>query len=793
MSRITRDNLQLEILRDISADVQESDFVPYACLYDPNTILTKNGELLQVIKITGFTYESLSDVDADLRKVIRNAVGKSIRGNSYAIWFHTLRRKQRLSPDGDYPDPFSAMLNNAWKQRNSWDRKFINELYITIVREGQSADITSVKGFWEGLVPAVDRKIRNSYLDKIAVELDETVQLMMGHLKEFGAKRLSIVKRDGVYHGEHLEFLEKLINLEERPMPIDEVDLSHYLTSGEVTFAYNAMEVRTAEGLRRYGAMLTIKEYKEASLYRIDRFLQLPCEFIITQCVDFVNARKALASYQDQKYYLQVSGSSDLADESELSLLLSSNRNLATDYGEQQTMIFIIGENIRELEGSIKMVRESLNEVGLVTIREDIKFEDCYWSQLPANFEFIMRNNYTSTSHLAGFVNIQNYPGGNAAGCPWGKPVTLFYTAAGTPYFFNFHLGDNGHTTVIGPPASGKSVLIHFLLAEARKYRNRLFYLDVRGYGRSFIQAIGGEYFDLAQSGASHHIAPLSLPDTKPNQEFLALWMTTLLDPTGKSVNDTLLQFFRGVVAKLYQSSPQERTLAKVAELVGQQDPMLAERFRRWHSGGEYAAYFDYTTEAIEPKSGVIAFNLHSLSEKPELLVPVVSYLMHRITMTLDGTPSIIVLDEAWRLLNNPMFAPRVRGWMEYLSSKNALAIFATEQVEESASCAFASDIMAQSATQIFLPNDDPHDVYSDVFQLDDDEFAYLEAMNVEYRHFMLKRGTETVIAELNLGGMDQLLDVLSGAHEASRQEEAAAAEAPMSGMDLPYLYKQEP
>ena len=83
---------ELEKLVDIADDVIESDFVPYACLYDPSTIVTKDGELLQTLKITGLGY----DVQAgDLRTAIRAAIKKTIPNDRYAIWLHTLRRKQK--------------------------------------------------------------------------------------------------------------------------------------------------------------------------------------------------------------------------------------------------------------------------------------------------------------------------------------------------------------------------------------------------------------------------------------------------------------------------------------------------------------------------------------------------------------------------------------------------------------------------------------------------------------------------------------------------------------------------
>ena len=761
------DNLQLEVFRDITDDVIESDFVPYACLYDPDTVLTKNGELLQIIKITGFTYEAIAMEDADLRNVIREAIVDNIDSDEYAVWFHTIRRKKRLSPDVEYPDPFSTQLHEAWKKRNEWDRKYINELYITIVKEGQSADISSVKGFIEGLIPARDRKIRNRYLDRISLELKATVDDILDDLKNFGAKRLTIVQRDGIYYGEHIEFLEKIINLEERPMPIERIGLSEYLAGGELSFAYNAMEVRTAEGERRFGAVLTVKEYKEASLYRIDEILQLPCEFIVSQCIDFVNTRRALQSYEGQRYYLRLSGDDELAEATELTEILSGNQQRQTDYGEQQTSIFVIGFSVSEMERSLKSIRDALAKIGIVTIREDLKFEECYWAQLPANFEFIKRLGYTNTSHVAGFVNIHNYPAGNAKGCPWGPPLTLFYTAAGTPYFFNFHLEGNGHTTIIGPQGSGKEVMMNFLLGMSRKYRCRMFYLDASGRAKSFVAATQGNYYDINNSPESRGLlSPLSLPDTNVNREFLAFWMTTLIDETGMLADDTMIGLFRQAVNHVFTLPKEQRTLQAVHEFVTVHDAHHAKLLTKWFGSGEYANLFDATQEKAEPKQGMIAFNISSLMDNVACLTPVASYLLHRITMTLDGTPSIFVLDEAWKLLNNPLFAPRIAQWMGYLTSKNAIALMATNQVESLSDYEFAPILVKEAATQIYLPNEDPDDYYIDQLGLSEDEFAYLDAMNVDYRHFMIKRANESVVAELNVGGMDYILSVLSGEHK---------------------------
>jgi type IV secretion system protein VirB4 len=89
----------LEDYRDITDDVEESDFVPYASLYDAETIVTKNGELLQIIRIDG-----VPD-GAEVRQALREAIHRCIPSDTYALWFHTSMRCQRLVLNPSIPSP----------------------------------------------------------------------------------------------------------------------------------------------------------------------------------------------------------------------------------------------------------------------------------------------------------------------------------------------------------------------------------------------------------------------------------------------------------------------------------------------------------------------------------------------------------------------------------------------------------------------------------------------------------------------------------------------------------------
>ena len=66
----------------ISFKIPSEDFIPFVCHYDEETILTKNGELMKTIRITGFSQDSTSDLDS-VREVVRKSIINEINPNRY--------------------------------------------------------------------------------------------------------------------------------------------------------------------------------------------------------------------------------------------------------------------------------------------------------------------------------------------------------------------------------------------------------------------------------------------------------------------------------------------------------------------------------------------------------------------------------------------------------------------------------------------------------------------------------------------------------------------------------------
>ena len=775
-----RNSKDLQEMRDISDDVDESIFCPYACHVDPQTILTKNGELLQTIKIVGFTYENITQENENLRDIIRQSIRESLQSTDYAIWIHTIRRKANLKPAGEYPHNISRVLNGMWNDLKDWQHQYVNEVYVTIVKEGETAQLNHPSHLIRSILPLWERHSRWKYLQEATESLTKTVDSIHDKLQNFGARKLGFYEQNNIIYSEPISFLSKLTTLVDQPMPLPDMPLAEYLTGQEVTFGFNAMEVREPDGRRRFGAILTVKEYRELPTDSIDLLLQVPAEFIITQSMDFINAKNALSEYKTQSEIFALSGETELPRMTGLSEIMQTNTKTTVDFGEHQINIFVLGDSVREMEDNVQHVVRALNGIGIIAMREDIKFEEAYWAQLPANFEFLRRLRSISAARVGGFANISNYPAGLAAGSIWGPPITTFHTAAQTPYFFNFHIENNGHTAVVGPEGMGKTVLVNFLISESQKYNPKIYFFDRDRGAEIFLRALEAEYYFIERPAA--HIAmqeehpafhqlpkmnPFALPDTPQNRSFLLILLDSMLQADKLYRKEDSAAFwpeFQKGLDYIYSLPPEQRYLSPFIDYLKEQAPGLATKMYGWYREGEFSRWFDHPEETLNiTDHRKLGFELSSVMENASAAPTIIAYLLYRVVEQLNGEPAIIVLDEAWELLDNPIFSGRLGGWLENLRSRNAIVIMATEKAEEAMRSPISADIMQQVATQIYLPNPQANrEEYAQIFGLNGVETQYLSRMNLRRRQFLLKRGQQSIIAELDLRALKAQVALLS-------------------------------
>src|SRR5262249_28060450 len=150
----------------------------------------------------------------------------------------------------------------------------------------------------------------------------------------------------------------------------------------------------------------------------------------------------------------------------------------------------------------------------------------------------------------------------------------------------------------------------------------------------------------------------------------------------------------------------------------------------------------------------VMGFEMGELLNDAQALPPLLLYLFHRISSTLDGTPTIIVLEEAWALFKNPLFAAKIEGWLKTFRKLNALLVFSTQSIEDAIQSSISPTLVGQTATHIFFPNPKATDDYRNVFKLSERELHLVrEVLDKPSRAFLLKQGRDSVVAKVDLTG----------------------------------------
>jgi len=746
-------------------EVSAAHFIPYRCHWNSNTILTHTEEFIRVIKIKGFAFETADDIDIDLKKNARNNLFKGMATGNLSLYFHTVRRKEKGFPDGTMPDSFSQRVNEEWASKHSDSKSFINEHYLTIIRGQDTSGVAVLENMAKKLQHKTDKLSWENYMRECYDELDEMTERILNGFANYGAQTLGMVESEDGVHSELLEFLSRLVNAGySQPIGIPLGEISHHLPISRMYFGSKSIEIHNSNGVKHAG-LVSIKEYRPSTHAGVfDGFMQMPFELVISQSFSFVNRMIAISSMQLQQRRLVQSEDVAVSQIQEIDQALDSAMSGEFAFGNHHLTVLCVEDTPKSLESALSMAVVELSNSGINGVREKLNMEPAYWSQLPGNSSYMARRSTVNTFNVAAFASFHNYPSGKRKKNHWGDAVTVFNTVSGTPYFFSFHVRDVGHTMIIGPTGSGKTVLLNFLCAQAQKFRCRLFFFDKDRGAEIFIRAIRGRYM-VPDAAKNSGFNPLQLAETNENKSFLVELIKTLVSTNHEIVTAQDMERINEAVNGNYKLPQNQRRMRNIAPFLGLSGPgTLAGRFAMWHSDGSHAKLFDNEEDLIDfTLARSFGIEMAEILKDKMSIAPVLLYLFHRIQSSLDGSPTMIVLDEAWALIGNAVFAPKIKDWLKVLRKLNTFVVFATQSVEDAAKSSISDTLVQQTATQIFLPNLKATPLYREVFMLSEREFTLVKTTDPSTRFFLVKQDNDGVIARIDLGGMDEVIRALSG------------------------------
>ncbi|WP_332872996.1 VirB4 family type IV secretion/conjugal transfer ATPase [Caulobacter hibisci] len=750
--------------------------LPYARHLDERTLETRDGLLIQVIHLAGLPFETADSETLNYRKAVRDVMLRGLASSRFAVYHHIVRREARVGTEGTFADAFSAQVDADWSERLAGRKLYVNDLFLTLVRrplQGQGGLIDKALRLAKGSAQSATQKTQDRR------ELDAARDSLVSALAPYGARVLGQYEGANGKCSEPLEFLSCLYNGEMRPVLAPEGDAGEYLPYRRVSFGHETLELSRAGALARgFASIVSVKDYPaQTTPGMLDDLLRLPCEMVVTQSFGFVDRQPTLDKMNLSLRRMRAADDDGVSLKADLLRAKDDVVSGRAAFGEHHLSVLVRGESLDGLDQSTAEVLSAFTEMGAIAVREDVNLEPAFWAQFPGNFKDIARRAMISTANFAGFASGHNFPVGKALGNHWGPAVTLLETTSAGPYHFNFHKGDLGNFTIIGPSGSGKTVVLNFLLAQAQKYKPRTVFFDKDRGAEIFLRAIGGRY-EVLRPGQATGFNPLALEDTPANRRFVADWIARLVCRPGETLTPDDLARIKDAVDANYDQAPKLRRLRFFAELFkGSRRPDSADltaRLAPWHGNGEHAWLFDNAQDGLDLSAATLGFDMTQLLDDPALRTPAMMYLFHRVEQRLDGHPTLIVVDEGWKALDDDVFVARIKDWEKTLRKRNGLVGFATQSAQDALESRIASAIVEQAATQIFMANPKAQmKDYCGGFGLTEHEFELVRSLPDTARCFLIKHGTDSVVARLNLAGSPELLTVLSGRESTVRQLDA--------------------
>jgi len=754
-------------------EAQVGDRLPYAGHVDEVTLKTRDGLLVQTLHLAGFPFETAPDEELNYRKAIRETVLRGAASSRLAIYHHVVRRRVNPAfPEGP-EEPFCGALDARWREQLTSRRLYVNDIFLSLVMRPTQGSAGLIERLMKG------PRARDADLGRDLRDLHATRDAFAAALSPYGARTLSTYTAGGgAQRSEPAEFLSLILNGELRPVLAPTGDLSHAIATRRLSFGLDAMEFGGGPDGAAFGAIVSLKDYPSRTAPGIlDGVLRLPMEMVLTESFAFVDRQAALDRMGLALRRLKAAEDDAFSLRGELAQARDDVGAGRSAYGEHHLTILAKADSLEELDQGVADIQGSLSEAGAIAVREDVNLEPAFWAQFPANFKYIARKAMISAGNFAGLASFHNHPTGQADGNHWGPAIAVLETTSFGPYHFNFHHGDLGNFTVIGPSGSGKTVLLTFLLAQAERLKPRIAYFDKDRGAEPFIRAIGGRY-DVISPGEPTGFNPLALPDTPANRAFLSEWVAQLLTSEGEVLDAEDKVMIADALDANFAQPANHRRLRFLRELFrGARRPQagdLAARLSAWCEGGDHAWLFDNEADLLDIETRILGFDMTKLLDSPTIRIPAMMYLFHRLEQRLDGNPAIIVVDEGWKVLDDPVFVRRIKDWEKTIRKRNGVVGFCTQSASDALDSRIASAIIEQAATQVFFPNNRAKaSDYIDGFGLTEHEFELVRTLPDTSRCFLIKRGDHSVVARLDLTGLGGELAVLAGTERTVRRLDA--------------------
>jgi type IV secretion system protein VirB4 len=696
------------------------DYLPWACLVGPGIVLNKDGSFQRTLRYRGPDLDSATEAELVSVTARVNNILKRF-GAGWALFFEAERVPANQYPGARFADPASWLVDQERYAAFSADgahhesRYFLTFLYLPPPeREGQAE-----RFLYERTDATAIEVEPQAQLEWFVTETDRAFQMLGSILPEAQA----------LGDADTLTYLHGTISSKRQPVAVPGIPTHIDAILCDTPFLGGVEPKLGDQHLR----VLTVLGFPNATVPGLlDALNDLGFAYRWTTrwiALDKTEATRNLTRLRRQWFAKRKSVTAILREvmfNRETALVDPDADNKALDadealqelgaddvaFGYLTTAIVVTDADAKQANEKLLAVERIINGRGFVTIRETLNAVEAWLGSLPGNPYANVRQPIVHTLNLAHMMPVSAvWAGPDMNRHLNAPPLMMAETRGSTPFRLDLHVGDVGHTLIVGPTGSGKSVLLSLLAMQFRRFIGAQVILFDRGRSaRAATLAMGGASIELGLEGTLS-LQPLARIDEPGEIAFALQWITALLTSEGVRVTPDVKDAVWTALQSLASAPKAERTLTGLAVLI--QSSALVAALSPYTLEGAYGRLLDGSSEQLAT-TDVLHVEMEQLMQHKALIAPVLTYLFHRLEARFGSQspagsgsrPTLLILDEAWTFLDDALFAARIREWLKTLRKKNVAVVFATQSLADIERSTIAPALIESCPTRIFLPND---------------------------------------------------------------------------------------
>jgi type IV secretion system protein VirB4 len=460
-------------------------------------------------------------------------------------------------------------------------------------------------------------------------------------------------------------------------------------------------------------------------------------------------------------------------------------------FGDHQMTVTLFAPTIEALEQKVAEVRGVAQQAGVQLVRDRVGLETTFFASHPGNMDYRCRAMMVSSITFADCAALHTVELGTLSqDLPLRTPVTVFETVASTAHRFSFHPPGNpeaeppnGHTLILGPSSGGKTTTTLFLAAQFLRAGGRVLALAKDRAMQMPITAMGGQYANII-AGHATGLSPLLTERGERGEAWLMGWLSALLETTGPQLTPRQSQALKSAVRQNATAPEDLRSFAHFKDLIGdvEDDRNLSMRIAEWAPSGRYGWAFGKAAHPVVDfsKNDITGVDLTEVLKLGTERTAILGYLFRAIELLMeDRRPTLLIVDEAWQVLNDAYFAKEMSEWLVTARKKNVVVLMLTQfpsQIRESKS----RTILEGLPNQLLFPNRKAEAGDYAGFAFTDSELSFvLSGGTLESRLALWRGHQNSTILNVDLSPLGDLLTALGGGAAGLRRFGADYAQTP--------------